>query len=573
MATNCRMVSAAVSTLLAVVVAGAAIAQLTDDERACTDQVYRAARNVGKQEANANRKCVRDGSGDVDACVDPESAKAAMKRVKLLSLDDPGRKCETTPPFGVNPDLAAIADATEKGADTVLRRVFGNPVDGIVGGSKCQDAVAKRAAKKFDLELKGLRDCARSLAAIDGITDLDGCVAGAIAGTAAALFEAKLVGDMHDKCDFSGSAPAGMEDGDCNPCGSGAACGACIGRIVNCQACEVMNAETGGNADCDVLDDGVANYSCVTCGIGTAGRYTQTTTGGVLKVATFLPFPFPTGATTIEDVSAPGEGCVSSTVIPYPGGLTVPSFCIPATGFTVQVRQTGCGVGVIDSDGGSDLTITEQGDTSYGLYGCAATQSCLVFADSSGDIDVTVGDGSPDTCTSGIGNAVVSVPVEIVMWLSTNGCPDSDDSPSEGDDSIIAQFPATLDLTTDRAVAQFTDTDADGCSFKGIGPAGPYTQNQLCSAAGDPYACCTGLGSGTCVGNGGVGQCIDFAGGTVSMAGGGMAFASAGPLHDVLFASAQSASITGPAAYGGATCGSPPAINFAGVTHRCIIAP
>jgi hypothetical protein len=304
------------------------------------------------------------------------------------------------------------------------------------------------------------------------------------------------------------------------------------------------------------------------------GRYTQTTTGGVLKVSTFSPFQFPAGGTTIQDVSAGDSNCVHDTVIPYPGGLTVPVFCVPALGYTVQVSQTGCGIGIIDSNGGSDLTTTEKGDTSYNSGGCAASQSCAVFIDSSGEIDITVGDGSADTCSSGTANAMVSIPVNTVTWLSTNGCPDPDTSPSEADDTIITQFPQTLDLTTDRATAQFNDNaPTDGCSLRGAGPAGPYTTNQMCFAAGNPYACCTGSGTGTCVGNGAVGTCMDTGTNTVTVAGGGTVFSSAAPLHDLLFSTVQPANITGPTAFQGATCASPPVINFAGLAQRCIIAP
>jgi hypothetical protein len=35
----------------------------------------------------------------------------------------------------------------------------------------------------------------------------------------------------------------------------------------------------------------------------------------------------------------------------------------------------------------------------------------------------------------------------------------------------------------------------------------------------------------------------------------------------------QPANITGPTAFQGATCASPPVINFAGLAQRCIIAP
>ena len=573
MRTNCRIVSAAAVPLILAMVGSMAIAQLTDNERKCADAVYKSARNVGNQEQKNDRTCVKDGAGDIDACVDSEGGKAAAKRAKLLELDDPGGKCATSPAFGVNPNLADVADRVEDGTDNVLRGAFGDPVTVGAAGDKCGDAVAKRAGKMYDAILKSFRGCAKHLGAINNINDLNGCVVTATTDAKAANFQAKLLTDMNTKCDFSGSAPAGMEDGACNPCASGAACSACVGSITRCQACKALNKETGGSANCDMLDDGLVNGSCVTCPIDAAGRYTQTTTGGVLKVGTFLPFPFPAGATTVQDVSAPDAACVSTTVIPYPGGLTVPAFCVPATGYSVQVIQTGCGIGIIDSNGGSDLTTTENGDTSSALFSCAAAQSCSAFADSSGEIDITVGDGSPDSCSSGTGNAMVSIPVKTVIWLSTNGCPDSDNSPSEGDDTIIALFPQTLDLTTDRAVAQFNDNDPDGCSLKGTGPAGPYTENALCTAAGSPFACCTGFTTGTCVGNGAVGSCIDFGSGAVSVAGGGTVFSSAAPLHDLLFGTAQSATITGPTAFGGATCGSPPTINFAGVAHRCIVAP
>jgi hypothetical protein len=267
-----------------------------------------------------------------------------------------------------------------------------------------------------------------------------------------------------------------------------------------------------------------------------------------LKVSTFMPFAFPSGGTTVQDVSDGDANCVHSTVVPYPGGLTVPLFCVPALGYTVQVTQTGCGVGEIDSDGGSDFTVTEHGDTSYGLNGCAATQSCAVFADSSGDIDITVGDGTADTCSSGgSANAIVSIPVNTLTWLASDGsCPDADGSFDPASDTEITQFPQTLDLTTDTSTAQFFDNDADGCFQKGAGPAGPFTST---------------------------GTCIDLTAQTVSVAAGGTVFSSAAPLHDLLFTTTQNSTVSGPAASGGAACAAPPVINFTGLAHRCIIAP
>ncbi len=304
------------------------------------------------------------------------------------------------------------------------------------------------------------------------------------------------------------------------------------------------------------------------------GRYTQTTTGGVLKVSTFLPFAFPAGGVTVQDVSAGDSNCVHTTVVPYPGGFSTPIFCVPSLGYTVQVTQTGCGIGVVDSDGGSDLTTTEKGDTSYNSGGCGASQSCTMFADSSGEIDITVGDGTPDTCASGTGNAMVSIPVNTVTWLADDAtCPDSDGE-LDAADAIITQFPQTLDLTTDRATAQFADNaPTDSCSLKGAGPAGPFTTSSVCADAGNPYPCCTAPGQGTCTGTGATGTCMDFNTNTVTVAGGGTIFSSAAPLHDLLFTTVQASNISAPAPFGGATCASPPTINFLGAAQRCIVAP
>ena len=261
MRNSCRFWSAAGVTLLAVVVGSAAIAQLTDDERKCTDAVYKSARNVGNQEQKHNRTCVKDGSLDIDACVDDESAKAADKRAKLLGLDDPGGKCATTPAFGVNTNLADVADGVEDGTDNIMRGAFGDPVDVGVAGDKCGDAVAKRAGKAYDTILKSFRGCAKGLGAINSINDLNGCAVTAAADPKAANFISKLSSDMDKKCTFM-SPPTGMEDGDCSSCSDGATCSSCVGRITKCEACDAINNETGGSANCDLVDDGIANGSC-----------------------------------------------------------------------------------------------------------------------------------------------------------------------------------------------------------------------------------------------------------------------------------------------------------------------
>jgi hypothetical protein len=282
-----------------------------------------------------------------------------------------------------------------------------------------------------------------------------------------------------------------------------------------------------------------------------AGRYTITTTGGTLRVATFAPFAFPSGGQTIQDVSAGDANCVHSTVIPYPGGLTVPLFCVPALGATTMVTQTGCGVGRIDSNGGSDFTVDEKGDTSEQTV-CNAKQATCPAAgpapDSSGRLDVTVGNNQPDTCASGgTANAIVTIPVNTLTWVAADAsCPDMDGMFNPATDTKLAEFPQTLDLTTDTNTAQFFDIDSDGCAKSGLGPVGPFSST---------------------------GQCIDLTAKTVNIAGSGTVFSSGGPTYDLLFTTVQNNTISGPTASGGATCASPPLINFNGLQTRCLSGP
>jgi hypothetical protein len=53
----------------------------------------------------------------------------------------------------------------------------------------------------------------------------------------------------------------------------------------------------------------------------------------------------------------------------------------------------------------------------------------------------------------------------------------------------------------------------------------------------------------------------------------GAIFSSGGPTYDLLFSAKIPNSLGAPAASGGATCGSPPQINFAGLQTRCLVAP
>jgi hypothetical protein len=540
------------AALLAMTIGSAARA---GDIAKCEDAVAKGSRNVGNQEQKKNRKCVKDGSGDVDACVDAEGAKAAIKRTKLQDLYAVGGKCEGVA-AQVNGDPDDIADGTEEAAGNILRGAFGDPVDGIVAESKCHDKIAKRAGKKFDTELKAFRACVKDATPLTQV-EVDNCVATGVNDSKAQdTVQPKLEADMLGQCSFA-SPPAGLEDGDCSTCTDAATCADCIGDIVDCQACEAMNNSNNANANCDDLDDGIINGSCsapIACPLS-SGEYTVTqTVGGTLTVSIFAPFPFPTGGTIVMDTGAGDADCVHDLVVPFPGGFTAPTFCVPALGFTVHVEQTGCGIGQIDSDGGSDYTIDEKGDSSDGGVCPGTDQSgvaCATFADSSQRVDITVGNAAADICGGGgTANVITSIPVFTVTWTPAGPpmCPDPDGTFDAGTDTLVTEFPQTLDFTTDTNTAAFVDLDADLCKpGSGLGPDGPYMAT---------------------------GACLNIGGGTVTTGAAGTVASSGSPAGDLLFSTTLPNTFAASGPFSGAACGSPPVLPLpTGSATRCFVAP
>jgi hypothetical protein len=318
--------------LILLTASGVARAQLTDAERKCSDAVNKRSRNIGNQEQKKNRACVKDGIGDIDSCIDIEGDKTATQQAKLVEVFGSGGKCETPPPFGVNPDPQSIADSTARATRNVLRGAFGDPVDGIIPNDNCQQKVAKRTGKMFDTEMKAFRKCTKDLAAINNTANIEACIGTGVADPKAqTVVEPKIESDMA-ACDFSGGAPPGFEDGGCSGCSDAATCATCLGHLVNCQVCQALSVQTGVFADCDVIDDLANNSSCI-CPLF-PGHYTLTqNSSGSYKIYTFSPFPVPAGTTLVQDVG-PGSlpGCVHNTVVPFPGGFAVPPFCVLALG-------------------------------------------------------------------------------------------------------------------------------------------------------------------------------------------------------------------------------------------------
>jgi hypothetical protein len=210
------------------------------------------------------------------------------------------------------------------------------------------------------------------------------------------------------------------------------------------------------------------------------------------------------------------------------------------------LEQTGCGIGRIDSNGGDDYTVEELGDTSDASETCDLAQECIEFQDSSVRVDVTVGDGVADICSAGSANYIVSVPVLTTTWVehsSGDTCPPKDGTfnPDQGDQFIV-QFPQILDFTTDTNATRWVDLDGDDCSIAGTGPP---------------------------IGFSNTGTCLDLEAGTLTTVASG-AVGSSAALRDLSYTAVLPSAFSGPEPPLGATCATPPLIDFNGRVHRCV---
>jgi hypothetical protein len=283
-----------------------------------------------------------------------------------------------------------------------------------------------------------------------------------------------------------------------------------------------------------------------------AGEYSIVSgAGGTLRVASLSTFPFPPGGTVVMELAQGNADCVHEVVVKFPGGFSSPTFCIPTLGFSVQVVQTSCGVGQLDSNGGSDYTVAEVGDTSDASEVCDLPQACTSGQDSSVRVDVTVGDDTADACASGgTANSIVAIPVHTLTWLENadpGECPAQDGTyDPENGDTLISEFDQILDFTTDAATAKFEDLDGNGCAIAGAGPA-----------VGFPSAS---------------GVCLDVENKTVTNVASGAVGSIGGPLFDLVFLTILPNAFTGPEAPSGATCNDPPVLEIGGTGTRCLTA-
>jgi hypothetical protein len=489
---------------LGVLLAAAVLLAGTADSAAAQSKCSSAKmKTAGKHAAGLGKcrtKAISKGTPADGACTAKEDGKVAPAFGKAESKGD----C-----LAPNGDAAAIAAKDAALVDDVHQAVNG----GAGGPSKCDSKKVQVATKKAAAKA--------------------GCHAKAI-GKGIAV-DAACLGKAETKFSAAvGKAEAGT---DCTNTSQAAALEAIVDAYVN-----------------DLVDE-LTTSPPACCG---ATRIELTSTPGILALGTLPPFPFPAGVVTRIDSGAPDVDCEHGTVVP-PGGFTAPVFCVPALGFTSELVATGCesgsghGAGMVWDSVATcpDADVSQVGDTSDPSSNACGTlgTGCVTApggagTDSAANVDTTRGDGACDAPGVGI---QVEIPALSRTWNDADGnCPDDDGAFDPGTDILVTQFSFVLRSTTASSNADFTDLNADGCSFAGHGPDhtkrcsdDPSRPCQVNSQCTSPATC----GHGPLVGDPAIGPCCQV-GQTTTLVATGFAFTGGSPLYDVVFAAQLPNSVT-----------------------------
>jgi hypothetical protein len=276
------------SVLVAVIVAcaPAAEAQLTRDQQKCVRALNKGLAKTAAAVGKETLGCIQDHNqgdvSDIPACVDDDAndkiARASGKVVldfdrRCVGIDGDG--APLLPPALATDDGTVVASAVANGR-RMLTAIYGPDVDAAAlteaedeTGARCQAAVAKRLLKCRDTALKEFNRCKKeALETATTAAELAPCV---LADPKEKIARAcdltdgttvdKVRQDLTRKCvaqgaDLTVAFPQ---------CGAGdvETVHACLEEPVECAACLAMNAADDLEADCDLLDDGAANASCL----------------------------------------------------------------------------------------------------------------------------------------------------------------------------------------------------------------------------------------------------------------------------------------------------------------------
>ena len=267
---------------------------LADAQRGCVEDLNSALAKVLKATRKTAQKCVSDhagGEADAEVCLqadgDERIAKALAKAVSVFDkrcsgIDGDGQT-KTPPLFANDPARHAVADAALR--DTHLAGLFGVDVAAALADAreerdraKCQDKALRSAGKCQEQLLDGFVRC-KAEAIAPGVEpspegartapDVLACFGADPKDKLAKVCDAGPGAEKLDKIRKALDKSCVRKDVDlvaalpgCSAPDAEAA-HACILAAMRCQACRAVDVVDDLFADCDFIDDGAVNASCL----------------------------------------------------------------------------------------------------------------------------------------------------------------------------------------------------------------------------------------------------------------------------------------------------------------------
>jgi hypothetical protein len=269
-------------TSLCVLQAGEAAAEaLSKPEQKCVKKNNKSLAKMAKVQGKEHTACLKKAAKGklattIEACLTAD-AKGKVAKARAKTTKQVPKACAASPDFGiVDPTGATASQVAIESVLALIHSIFGPDLDAAVvekaadpAGQKCQKTVAKLAQKCQDAKLKAFNACKKTALkgkrgpAVANAQELqDTCLGSGLnplpdpKGKAQKACVKKLSKAIGKKC-------AGQNTATLFPGCADEALGTCVDRVASCEVCLALNAVDGLARDCEALDDGMVNGSCV----------------------------------------------------------------------------------------------------------------------------------------------------------------------------------------------------------------------------------------------------------------------------------------------------------------------
>jgi hypothetical protein len=251
------------------------VAQTRDQQR-CINALNSSFAKVASAHAKAFSKCAKNYARtgtSAEACL--MMSNSSVERAEQRTFQQEMRRCtDTAPSFGET-DAETVNDAAMQLEANVIREIFGSDLDAALAtravdkdAAKCQQMVIKSVDRCVKSTIKEFNRCKKTglrKAEIRTDIDLEGCWGEDARGTVAKACDpvgGKLATRVLPKTCVSrgvGLSSAFPGCGTDDPAGLSM----CVDQVIQCETCAALNQADDLLLDCDFLDDGVVNSSCL----------------------------------------------------------------------------------------------------------------------------------------------------------------------------------------------------------------------------------------------------------------------------------------------------------------------